>query len=86
MIRPAISSSVSPLRAASTTLAPFLAAVSAVARPMPDDAPVMTMTCWSRGFSFTLMTLLLMVDQNRLIEIVSTRIHPAGDFYRMPRK
>src|SRR5215470_5593583 len=45
LIRSTTSSSVSLLRAASTTLAPFLAAVSAVHRPMPLDAPVMTITC-----------------------------------------
>src|SRR4051812_34206701 len=38
------------LRAASTTRAPRLAAIRAVARPMPLDAPVMTMTCCFRDF------------------------------------
>ena len=42
----------SPLRAASTTRAPRSAAIRAVARPMPDDAPVMTMTCSLSGLCF----------------------------------
>ena len=40
MLRSAVS-----LRDASTRLAPCRAAARAVARPMPLDAPVMTMTC-----------------------------------------
>jgi hypothetical protein len=38
-------SSASPLRAASTSLAPASAAMRAVVRPMPLVAPVMTITC-----------------------------------------
>jgi hypothetical protein len=48
-------SSVSSLREASTTLAPRCAAVRAVARPMPLEAPVMTMTCWLSGLSLAAM-------------------------------
>src|SRR5947199_10070759 len=48
-----ISSSACPARAARTRLAPSLAAARAVARPMPLDAPVITMTCWSRGLRST---------------------------------
>ncbi len=52
LIRAAASSRACPLRAARTTLAPRLAAVSAVARPMPDDAPVITITCSDSFFNF----------------------------------
>ncbi len=38
-------------RAASTSLAPRFAAMRAVASPMPEDAPVMTMTCSVTRFS-----------------------------------
>jgi hypothetical protein len=37
-------------RAASTTVAPRAAAIRAVARPMPLEAPVITITCSSSGF------------------------------------
>src|SRR5437763_7279772 len=47
--RDAISFSVSVLRAARTSLAPWRAAASAVASPMPLDAPVITMTCSESG-------------------------------------
>ena len=43
-------------RAASTSLAPCRAAMRAVASPMPEDAPVTTMTCSETGFSLTAMT------------------------------
>jgi hypothetical protein len=49
-ISAAMSASVAALRATSTTRAPRLAAVSAVARPMPLEAPVTTTTCSDRGF------------------------------------
>ena len=48
--RAATSSSVSPLRAARTNFAPCSAAASAVAKPIPLEAPVMTMTCSLTGF------------------------------------
>src|SRR3954452_15563994 len=54
-----ISSSAWPARAARTSLAPCSAAARAVARPMPLEAPVMTMTCWSRGLRSTAMECLL---------------------------
>src|SRR4051812_25497067 len=47
--RAAISFSVSVLRAASTSFGPARAAASAVARPMPLVAPVITITCWASG-------------------------------------
>jgi hypothetical protein len=46
-----IIASASALREASTRRAPRRAAMRAVARPMPLDAPVITMVCWWRGFS-----------------------------------
>ncbi len=45
LMRSTMSPSVCSLREARTSLAPSLAAASAVARPMPLEAPVMTMTC-----------------------------------------
>lgn len=48
-IRATTSSGVPSLRAARTTDAPFSTGDSAVARPMPDYAPVTT-TTWSRTF------------------------------------
>src|SRR3982750_2368561 len=59
LMRWQISSSACPARAARTSLAPSLAAASAVARPMPLDAPVITMTCWSRGLRSTAVGYLL---------------------------
>src|SRR5919199_134338 len=47
--------SASSLRAASTSAAPRSAAMRAVVRPMPLEAPVMTMTCRSNGFSRTVI-------------------------------
>src|SRR5690349_933381 len=56
VISSAIVASVSSLREARTSLAPNAEAVSAVARPMPLDAPVMTMTCSPIGLSATFMS------------------------------
>src|SRR3954471_13887898 len=71
VIRLTMSLSVPSLRAASTTLAPFFAAVSAVAKPMPLEAPVITMTCSFKGFSLGLAMI-----------CSSVNVHPRG---RKPR-
>jgi hypothetical protein len=44
-----------PLRAASTRLAPCLAAMRAVVSPIPLVAPVITMVCWLSFFSRIVM-------------------------------
>ena len=44
------SSSASPFRAVTTTLAPASPAPRAIARPSPLDAPVTTTTCSESGF------------------------------------
>src|SRR2546423_1343528 len=49
VMRRTASSRVWSLRAERTTLAPFFAAVSAVPRPDPLEAPGVSMTCWFRG-------------------------------------
>src|SRR3954454_4003210 len=51
LISETIVASVDSLREASTSFAPCSAASSAAANPMPLEAPVMTMTCWLRGFN-----------------------------------
>src|SRR3954464_12571924 len=66
LMRSTRSSSASSRRAETTTEAPRLASVLAVSRPMPDDAPVMTITCWSRGFAM-MIRLLLRKDEGRTI-------------------
>ena len=57
LMRPARSSSACSLRAARTTFA-LLRRRLGGGQADAAQAPVMTMTCWSRGFSFTLMALL----------------------------
>ena len=54
-MRATASASSPSLRAAMTTDAPRSAAISAVVRPMPLDAPVMTITWSFRLFLFSFM-------------------------------
>ena len=47
------------------TLAPRCAAIFAVARPMPDEPPVMTMVCSFSVFGFEHRRLLCPVNEGR---------------------
>src|SRR3954471_24356914 len=59
LISDTIVARVDSLREASTSFAPCSAASSAAANPMPLEAPVMTITCWSRGFNEIAMCMFL---------------------------
>src|SRR3954462_15561453 len=67
LISETIVASVDSLREASTSFAPCSAASSAAANPMPLEAPVMTMTCWSRGFNEMAISIFLCRDSVRLL-------------------
>jgi hypothetical protein len=57
------SASAASSRATATTSAPAAAAIRAAVRPMPLEAPVMTMTCWFNGFRRTGMEFLRLLEE-----------------------
>jgi hypothetical protein len=72
----------SSLRALNTTRAPCRAAILAVVRPMPLDAPVMTITCSSSGFKYTFIVSFeyILLDFLKTVFALKQQIDMPGSF------
>jgi hypothetical protein len=64
----------SPVRATRNTAAPPAAAALAVARPMPELAPVTTITCWAMGLSFSVTMCPRRSQAHRQMKAIAARV------------